>query len=183
MRMTMTAALAALALAGCGGSSDPDADGDGSISMDEAAAHVDQNKGIIKPQPGLYRGTTQLVDLTVSGASEQEAAMLKQMMGGEARTTEFCLTPEEAEKGFEEMAKQAQGSECSFAKFDVTGGTIDAVMNCSGQGQGEAQIALKGTGSETKSDMTMTMNANAPTGQTMTMTMRTTQERVGDCPG
>lgn len=184
MRMTMTSALAALALtlAACGGGSDPDANGDGTISMGEAADQAVSQQGVIRPDPGLYRGTTQLVDLTVSGASQQEVDMIKQFMGSKPRSTEFCLTPEEAEKGFEQMAKEAQESECSFEKFDIQSGKIDAVMNCNSSQRGQARVTLKGTGTRTSSDMTMTMDASAPTGDAMTMTMRTTQERVGDCP-
>ncbi|WP_156494138.1 DUF3617 family protein, partial [Erythrobacter sp. HI0028] len=86
-------------------------------------------------------------------------------------------------KGFEEMARQAQedGDDCSFEKFDASGGQIDAVMNCEVEGQGAARMTMKGRGGETSSEMTMTMDAEAPGGQTMTMTMNSSQERIGDC--
>ncbi|QUL38205.1 DUF3617 domain-containing protein [Erythrobacter sp. JK5] len=175
-----------LGLAACGGDSgagSADADNDGEISLNEAAAEVDRNQGMIRPQAGLYRGTMELVDLQVPDAPPEAQQMLKAMIGGEPRTHEFCLTEEDAEQGFEKMAKESQGGDCSFERFDIQSGRMDAVMNCQVPGQGAAKITLQGTGTRTSSDMTMNMDASGPNGETMKMTMKTSQQRVGDCPG
>ena len=109
--------------------------------------------------------------------------MMRSMFDKEAQSHEYCLTKEEADKGFEEMARQAQdsNSDCTFEKFDVDGGSIDAVMNCKAEGQGTARMVMTGTGTETSSEMNMTMNGEGPDGQTMTMTMKSSQQRLGDC--
>lgn len=179
MKYAIATAVLALALAGCGNNAD--ADGDGKISMDEAASEMEKNGEAIRPDPGLYRGTTELVNLEVPNAPPEAKQMLEAMLGGEPQTMEFCLTKEEAEKGFEKMAKESQGEDCSFEKFDVAGGNIDAVMTCAAPGDGKARVELKGKGTRTSSEMTMVMDAKGPDGQTMKMTMKTSQERIGDC--
>lgn len=179
MRRILLAATASLALAACGSSS-ADADGDGEISMEEAAA---KSKDLVKPQPGKYRATVEMVSIDMPGASEQVKNVMRQMMDQGPQIHEYCLSAEDAEKGFEEMARQSQqnGNNCSFEKFDADGGEIDAIMNCSAPGDGSARMTMKGTGSETSSQMTMTMDATGPGGQTMKMTMKNSQERIGDC--
>ncbi len=181
MKFALATALLALTLAGC--SDNPDADGDGKISMDEAADSMEKNGGSIRPDPGLYRGTTELVNLEAPGAPPEAKKMLEAMLGGEPQVMEFCLTKEEADKGFERMAKGSQGDDCSFEKFNVSGGDIDAVMTCKGQGDGDARMVLKGKGTSTSSEMTMVIDAKGPDGQAMKMTMKTSQERIGDCKG
>lgn len=181
MRTVLVAALCTFALAGCG-SPDADADGDGEITMEEAAAKTEE---LVKPQPGQWRVTAELVELDMPGAPAEVQEMMRGMMDQGAQTTEYCLTPEEAERGFEEMLKEGQAQEnCTFEKFEADGGDIDAVMLCEGSGQGQptARMAITGTGSETSSSMNMTMEASGPNGQAMNMVMKSTQERIGDCP-
>ncbi|MCD1591273.1 DUF3617 domain-containing protein [Qipengyuania citrea] len=179
MRRIVTAAVASFTLAACGGGT-ADADGDGEISMEEAAA---QTADMVRPLPGQYRATVEFVDVELPGAPQQVQDMMRGMLDQGPQTHEYCLTAEEAEKGFEEIARQAQedGDDCSFEKFDASGGQIDAVMNCEVEGQGAARMTIKGRGGETSSEMTMTMDAEAPGGQTMTMTMNSSQKRIGDC--
>ena len=179
MRRFVIAAAASLTLAACGGSN-ADADGDGEISMEEAAA---RSADMVRPQPGKYRATVEFVDVSMPGAPQQVQDMMRSMFDKEAQSHEYCLTKEEADKGFEEMARQAQDNDtnCSFEKFDAAGGQIDAIMNCNADGQGAARMTMTGTGSETSSEMTMTMDAEGPNGQTMKMTMKSSQERIGDC--
>ena len=178
MRHLVLLSAATIALAACG-SPDADADGDGEISMSEAA---EISKDMVKPEPGKYRATVEMVDVEVPGAPKEVQDMMKQMISVGAQTHEYCLTKEAADKGFEEIARQSQkNDDCSFEKFEADGGSIDAVMTCSQPGQGTARMTMKGTGSATASEMTMTMDAQAPDGNTMKMTMKSNQERIGDC--
>ena len=178
MRRYVLLAAATCVIAACG-SPDADADGDGTISMEEAAA---KSKDMVKPEPGKYRATVEMVDVEVPGAPPEVQKMMKQMISVGPQTHEFCLTKEEADKGFEEMARQSnKNDDCSFEKFDADGGNIDAVMNCSRQGEGTARMTMQGTGTSTSSNMTMTMDAQTPDGKSMKMTMKSNQERIGDC--
>ncbi|MEZ5681847.1 MAG: DUF3617 domain-containing protein [Erythrobacter sp.] len=178
MRRYILLAATTAALAACG-SPDADADGDGEISMAEAAESA---KDMVKPEPGKYRATVEMVDVEIPGAPKEVQDMMKRMISVGAQTHEYCLTSEDAEKGFEEMARQSQDNDdCSFEKFEAAGGKIDAIMNCERQGEGIARMTMQGTGTATSSEMTMTMDAKAPDGKTMKMTMKSNQERIGDC--
>ena len=180
MRRYVLLAVTTAALAACG-SPDADANGDGEISMAEAA---EKSKDMVKPEPGKYRATVEMIDVEVPGAPREVQDMMKQMISAGAQSHEYCLTKEDAEKGFEEMARQAQeNQDCSFEKFEADGGKIDAVMNCSRDGQGTARMTMQGTGTSTTSEMTMTMDATAPDGKSMKMTMKSNQERIGNCDG
>lgn len=162
-------------LAGCG-SGATDEDGDGSISMAEAAREAEA--GGIRPEPGQYRGTVELVSVDIPNAPPQVVEMMKSSMG--SQSSEYCLTPEEAERGFERMAEESGEGDCSFERFDADGGDIDAVMVCNQQGN-EMRMTMQGTGGATSSQMRMTMEGEAPGMGTMTMTLRSNHERIGDC--
>ena len=103
MRHIVFAAAASFTLAACGGGT-ADADGDGEISMEEAAA---QTADMVRPLPGQYRATVEFVDVELPGAPQQVQDMMRGMLDQGPQTHEYCLTAEEAEKGFEEMARQA----------------------------------------------------------------------------
>lgn len=152
---------------------------DGPISMDEAAKRA---AGIVKPQPGRYRASVEIVDVAMPGAPPQVLEQVKQMQARGAQSQEFCLTPEQAEKGFAEMVRQANAKDaCTFSRFNVQGERIDAEMTCSRPGQGTGRMTMQGTGTRTSSDLTTKMNIEAPGGNTMMMTMRSRQQRIGDC--
>lgn len=188
MRRSVVIAVCTFALSACGGSgpdADPaagaDANGDGEITVAEA---IDKSSDMVKPEPGKYRNTVEMVNLEIPGAPKEVQDMMKQVLSAGPQTNEYCLTAEEAEKGFEEMAKQAQNEdECSVERFDAAGGKIDAVMNCKAGREGTARMTLSGVGTKTSSAMTMTIDAKAPDGKTMKMTMKSNQERIGDCAG
>ncbi|MEO1489966.1 MAG: DUF3617 domain-containing protein [Pseudomonadota bacterium] len=150
-----TTALAIVALAACSGGSDvdtdsADADGDGSVSVAEAADAVEAS-GLVTPQPGLYKVTSNVA--------------------GRDITLEQCITPEMVDGGYEEMMKENQDGECSYDKFEMSGGNLDAVLVCQTE-QGPMTMSMKGTVSATSSDVEMQMAG---------MTIRSQQERIGDC--
>lgn len=181
MSRSLFFALPAFALAGCG-SPEPDADGDGTISLEEAAAISDDQ--FIKPDPGQYRSTVEFVDVKMPGAPEPLRQQMKTMLDQGAQTNEYCLSEEEAAKGFQEAIREAQVQDsCSFEEFEVDGGKIDAIMVCEQPGQGTMRMTIAGKGGRTSSDTTMTMEMNAPDGRTMTLVSRSTQQRIGDCEG
>lgn len=177
MRAPLVTLAATLALAACG-SPDPDTDGDGKISMEEAQASLEAS-GAVKPQPGQYRASVELLDFQAPGAPPNATEMMQGMF---QRTFEYCLSPEEAERGFEEMAKTSQNGDCSFETFEADGNDIDAVMVCTGGGMGEMRVTLDGSGDETSSEMTMSMQGDFSGEGEGSMTMTTKHERIGDCP-
>jgi len=176
MRHSVPAALAVvLALAACSGGEEQAGSGE-TISSEEVAERA---RGAIKPQPGLYRSTVEVVEVDMPGAAD----MVKRMMGGSNSTSEYCLTPEEADRGFEEMARNSQEGDCSFERFDVDGGRIDAAMNCTANGGAPMRLTLQGTGTTTSSEVAMTMETDMPGMGTANVRMKATHQRIGECAG
>lgn len=164
---------------GCSGG-DQEAGGDEAISTEELA---DRARNVVRPDPGLYRSTVELLEIDMPGAPAGMEDTMKRMMGGANSTTEYCLTREDAERGFEEMAKKSQEGDCSFERFDADGGRIDAAMTCRSGEDNVMRMTLKGTGGRTSSEMTMSMQTEAPGMGKATMRMKATHQRIGDCTG
>ena len=172
--LSLTALAAAALLAGCSGEK-TDADGDGKVSMAEAAKKGEVEG--IKPEPGLYKTTVTMTGLEIPGMPPE----MKNHGAGLVNTSEDCLTAEEADKGFEAMAKQGQNGDCAYENFDYKDGKIDAVLVCKAEGRA-MRTSLSGTTSTTGSELTATtaMEFDGAGKGTMTATIKT--ERVGDCP-
>ena len=170
---------AAILLAACGG--DADTDGDGNVSTEEAVAEA---AGAVKPQPGEYRASYELLEFDVPGMPDAVKQQMQAQMGGAAEMAQantYCLTPEEAEaNGVEEMAKSMAEGDCTVARFDVSGGTISAEMQCTGADGVDAKVTMDGQMTATSSTMTMATEMDLQ-GQTVRTKARVTSERIGDC--
>lgn len=170
-------AALALSLAACGKKQESS----GPKSMEEVkqeAAKLD------RPSPGQYKQTMEIKKIDVPGMPPEAAGQMKAMME-KSQVREFCLTREDSEKGFRDMFKDMgkRDGQCTWARFDVSGGQIDAQMECQSTEGGKGVIKLAGTVSETGSDVTMDMDmsgARQPMGN-MKMTMHMTTQRLGDC--
>lgn len=176
--MKQIAGIAALglALSACSGgddvsTADADTDSDGSVSVLEAAQAA-ESAGMVKPKAGQYRA-----DMTMSG--------LEGLPGGQTEgmktSVEYCLTQEEADAGFEQMMKEGQPGECTYDRFNIAGGKIDAAMTCK-TGEGEAKMEFAGTANETSSDMTVKMVQNVPGVGEIKMNIDAKHQRIGECP-
>ncbi|MEL6528639.1 MAG: DUF3617 domain-containing protein [Pseudomonadota bacterium] len=159
-RIAVMAAMG-VALAGCGGNdvttADADTDNDGAVSIDEAV-QVAEASGM-QPQAGKYRASTKVAGVDTD--------------------VEYCITPEEAEAGFEGMMKEGQQGDCSYEKFELAGNDLDAVMVCKMDG-GSMRMEMDGTVSPTSSDLDMKMSGNMA-GMNVDMTVKSKHERIGDC--
>lgn len=170
--------LASMLLISCGDAGDTSASGNDGIDMKEAAARA--KSSVIKPTPGQYRVTMEVLEVDIPGAPASAADMMKQMMGGQSH--EYCLRKGDVDKGFEEMARQSQeGGDCTFQRFNVAGGNFDAQMTCKHAGQGVMTMTMKGAGTPTRSQMEMTMKGNFSGMGDSTIRMKSTHERIGDC--
>lgn len=174
-RITLIAAAASASLlAACSGGN-ADADGDGEVSLKEAADKAKAEE--VKPQPGLYRLTVTMTDIEFPGMP----AEMKGHGAGATTTSENCLTQADVDKGYEEMLKQGQDGECKFEKFNLAGGTLDAVMVCKTP-EGESRMAMTGSTTPTSSEFTATTKINFDGMGEGTMKFTAKNERVGDCP-
>lgn len=125
-----------------------------------------------------------VVEITEADMPGMPSEMLKQMTGRKNNMS-HCLTPEQAEKNAEELFKKQGDGQCTYQRFSMAGGKIDAQMRCTGGQQGgAAEIAMTGNYTadtyETATEMKIS-NPQMPNGGVMTMKAHTTARRTGDC--
>lgn len=182
MNRALIAAVSLLALASCGSNDEEPAV---PRTADEVIAEAGK---LEQPLPGRYETKVNVIDFMVPGLPKAQAEQMKSMMGRANREgSSYCLTPEEAKKGFEEsIRKMTEGTgqmKCEFDRFAVDGGKLDAALTCSAPQGMTSDIALDGTTSAEASTMHMEMTQRAkmiPGGE-MRMEMRMTSRRIGDC--
>jgi hypothetical protein len=175
--LVLAASLAFAPLSGCG---EPEAEGTGEDGSGIASSEVAQRaRDAVQPQPGQYRAVMEVLEIDIPGAPEGAGDMMRQMMDGQAR--EYCLTQADVDKGYEEMARQSQDGDCTFERFDVDGGDIDAAMVCTGEQSNAIRMTMTGTATPTSSVMNMTTTGDMTGMGESTLRMKATHERVGDC--
>lgn len=174
----MVATILALGLSACGSRADDNAAAsDEPLTTKEIASRAD---GFVKPEPGLYRSTMAILEVDIPNAPPQARDMMKNSFSS-SKPQEYCVTPQDVEKGFEEAIRKSQQGACDYKKFDVDGGKIEAVLTCTQEGQ-TMDMTLSGTGTSTTSDMVMTMRMDMPGVGKSTIRARSKSERIGDCP-
>jgi hypothetical protein len=178
MRNWIVAAGAAVVLTACGGDSNADADGDGTVSAEEMRAEVASEGGGMKPEPGKYKVTMDLTKADIPGAPPEMKDMMGSMM---SNSFEYCLTPEEAEKGYEEALTEGQDESCTVQKFDLDGGNIDMAMTCANPDEGTMSVAMTGNVSSTRSEINVVSKGNISGMGDANIEMSMIQERLGDC--
>lgn len=177
MRHSIVIGLAATALLGACQQAKDEGKSPVEVKAEAAAA------GIAQPQPGQYRLVTKITDLTIPGMPPEMAAQAKGMFSATGQTVEYCLTPEDAAKGFEEMTRRSAEGNCTYERFSARDGKLDAAMTCqTGKGM-VTKSEVSGTFTPTGSQLTMKSSVTAPDmpggGMQMAGTMLT--ERIGDC--
>lgn len=180
MRTFLATAAMAFTLTACGGGAvEADADGDGNVTADEMREAVAASGDDIRPEPGLYSTTMDVLEIDMPGAP---AAMKDMMSAAMGTSIEYCVTPEMAEKGFEDSIKESQNGDCNVSSFTLDGGNIDMAMSCkTGEGGGTMDMTMNGVVTPTTSDMTMTMNGSVAEMGDVAMKVAYKQKRIGEC--
>ena len=158
------AIVATVALAACSSETDDSAN-DTPMAVEDAAREFSK---LDTPQPGQYDLDVEIVSFDMPGAPEGALDQMRSAMEG-AYAEGFCLTPEQADKGFEEqLAQVAQDADCNFNNLSVDDGKVSAkaIWNLDG---GTMDMAMNGTVSSTSSDITADTKLTAQ-GQTVSMT-------------
>lgn len=177
----MTAALmglAAMSLSACG-SKDEARDGT-PRSLDDIEQEASK---LEKPEPGEYRQVMEIKSLEMPGMPPEAAEQMKGMMKASQEGT-FCLTKADSDRGFKDMFNDVgKGNQCTYSKFDVDGGTLDARMECQSQQQGKAVMKMTGTVNAKGANVTVDMDTTGgpPPMGTMKMKMHMITTRLGDC--
>ena len=172
-------------LAGCGSSGD--AGGNAGTGTAEKPPTAEQAKAaaarLNRPQPGEYRQTVEITRFEIPGMTDESAAQFKTMLAKVPAST-YCLTEADADKGFKEMLDNLPGdNQCSYSRFAVDKGRLDAQMECRNAGGATAKASMTGKigpqGSDVNLNMEQTMPHMGDRKALMSMHMQTT--RLGDC--
>lgn len=169
--------IAALMLAGCGSRDDAAEKASEVEAAQEAAAKLK------RPQPGEYQQTIEITRFEIPGMTEESAAQFKAMLANVPAKT-YCLTEQEADKGFKDMLDNLPGdNECSYSKFAVDNGALDARMECKDATGATAKASMVGRIGSQGSDVTLDMEQSMPGmgGQKALMSMHMQNTRLGDC--
>lgn len=183
-KLVLLPMVAAIALAGCGKKEEAPAGSDAAGEEKAAAAAEGGFSGMDMPQPGLYKQTVEIIEMSFPNMPPAMAAQMKKSMSANMSLTD-CLTPEESKEALKQLSSRSFGedSNCTYDKFDVGGGKLDAVMKCGGKAGESGTFKLTGSFSSTGSDMTMEGDQSMPDmpGGTMHMKMHMVSERIGEC--
>jgi len=150
-------------------------------SAKSVAEKVDKS-GEMAFQPGHWESTMKLERMDVSGMNLPPAAKaaMQQQIGTE-KNFDSCLTPEESKKPSSDFFKVADG--CTYKTFSMSGGKINADMECKGAQGGDRTMKLAGTYTATTYSMHVEGSGQMPGGMSMSMAMLMNSKRTGECTG
>jgi len=132
--------------------------------------------------PGRWEGTMTIHDMKMPKLPPEAQAKLAGKMG-EAKPFVSCVTEEQvkAKRGF--FTGSADNKACTYDKFTMGGGKIDASMSCKNPG---ANMKATMTGNYSPDsyhmDMASTTDSSSPYAA-MSMTMTIEGKRTGACRG
>jgi hypothetical protein len=177
MKHSILFACAAL-LAAC--DTDPEVSARNATAEEVAEEVADAGGSDSFVRPGKWQSRVTIEKFELPGAPPEAAAAMRNMHE-RAQVHESCLTPEQARRPKEDFFAGA-GKNCRYQRFDMGGGKLDAVMQCTGEGAAQT-MTMAGTYGPDEYRMRMTMEAKAGSGPpgAMTMTMRVDAKRIGEC--
>lgn len=135
--------------------------------------------------PGNWKSTVK-IDFEVPGAPLEKQAMIKQqvaMMMGDGRSSETCMTPEQAKEGVRAFFERGQPGACKLDSFTRGNGKMNGVIKCSGSPMGSGQIKMNGTYDADNVNMTTSAEISRPefaAGKAI-ININLLSERTGDC--
>lgn len=169
-------ALGALALSACGDRGDTVKAENESV---ESVARKVQAANI-RPLPGRWETQLKMDKLEIAGMPPEMQGMMKQQFD-KLQTSVSCLTKEDVERADGEMFKPESQSGCTYRKFSMGDGKIEADMTCEGDGMAQ-KMTMAGTYSQQAYAMQINADGNVQ-GQPMSMAMSVNAKRVGECDG
>jgi len=166
----------ALPLAACGSKTSVN---EKNASVEEVAnkvAQVSKAEGTIRP--GQWQSTMTIEEMDMPGMPPEAQDQMKKMFA-QSRTTENCVTPEEAQKPNPKMF--AGNDQCRYDHFTMGGGKIDAEMHCNQQGTTQTMTMAGTYGPESYAMQMTSKTEGGPAGEPMSMKMKVEAKRIGEC--
>ena len=161
-------AASMLALAACG--SQDNASQQASDGASQSAKEMQRAAAALEtPEPGQYQHAVEITALEMPGMPPEAANQMKAGMSAQQAAT-ICVTKEEAERGYRDMFKDlGKGGECAYSKFDVSGGKLDARMECQSSDNGKLVMTFNGTVKRESADIIANMDVTGGAQQTGVM--------------
>ena len=184
MKLQLWGIAALVLLAGCNKAGNVDLK---HASVDDVVKATVTSKTI---NPGQWSVSTEVISVDMPGLPEKQKAMMATMtkaMVGKKQINESCVTKAQAEKPPTEMFSGKNGAGCSFDKFSIDNGEMNAVMKCSAPGGGAGAMTMTMAGQfggdsyDIGSDMKVSGMGASPAGAAMTIKSHSTGKRTGDC--
>lgn len=182
MKHSLVMLACTVALAGCNKGPDINVK---NASVGDVAEKVRQAAGDGLISPGRWESKISVLDLEAPGLPPQYAQQMKQTMAkvqGGVITT--CLTEADVKKPKEDFFA-GRGKNCRYDHFTMSGGKVDAQMNCAASEGGTMTMDVDGSYSPDSYEATMSMAMTGGQGRMggMKMKSHTESHRVGECKG
>lgn len=123
--------------------------------------------------PGEYETRVEVLEVDMPGVPEEFTGQIREAMNQPFRG---CLTEADLEKP-DESFFAGENSDCTYDRFEMSGGTVNAEMRCAADGATQ-RMTMSGQYREDGYDMKVEMTSDQPESR---MSWNITAQRVGDC--
>ena len=166
-------------LAACDGGPEVDARNATPEEVAEQVREATDDEQFVRP--GKWQSKVTIEELEMPGMPAEVAAGMKKMMAQhQERTSESCLTEEDAKRPNEDFFA-GKDNNCRYEHFTMGGGKIDAKMRCSADGGASQVMEMAGTYSPESYQMRMATRTEGAGTPGMTMKLKVDSTRIGAC--
>lgn len=139
-------------------------------------------------KPGEWTTTTEIVSVALPGLPEQSRQMgeaMSKTMVGRKNSFASCVTEAEAKKPAAGLFAGGDSGNCTYDKFTMSGGKLNALMSCKQPGgKGAMTMAMDGDYGDESYNVNVEMKMTGGQGMMgsgMTMKARNSGKRTGEC--
>ena len=138
--------------------------------------------------PGQWTTTSEILAVELEGLpaeAKQMGETMSKSMVGRKNNFESCVSEADSRKPAANLFAGGSKGNCAYEKFSMSGGKVDAVMNCtSPSGPGKMTMTMNGDYSDEAYSINVAMKMPGSPGMPgsgMTMKARNSGKRTGEC--
>jgi hypothetical protein len=180
MKLTITVPLAALALAACNQGPSVSLT---NASPEEAAKAIEASgAGQAQMRPGKWESKIEVLEMEMPGMEGMPPEFAQKMKTElmKARTVSTCMTEDDLKQRNSKIFTGDKNNKCTFDRYNLSGGKIDAVMTCPGD-RGTMKMQMTGTFAAESYALEQSMDMAGPDGKNLHSKSRVSGKRIGDC--
>ncbi|GAA4767584.1 hypothetical protein GCM10023219_11600 [Stakelama sediminis] len=132
--------------------------------------------------PGKWQSISQVTDVQMTmpeGMPPDMTDRMKTMMNSRRKPMDYCVTPDDIENAPKKLLQSSKG-QCSYDKYTMANGKLDALATCRMQGGYTMQMHLAGSYTATSMDGSAVLDGKGPMGP-MKITSTIHSKRIGAC--